>query len=396
MSSLPSNMSISDQNYHIVPLAGPVPQNETLHNSQNNTLNNTNNLEKSNISAEHISNNVMADISQPNIVKRVVYNVRRRHTISSIQKEQKSALPASERMNYRDRYVIVKDEDLTKVGGKKCQKYDKYNEAIWKRNLDHFQRMQRVHSKRAHSAIKIENPLEELPKTSNYERFIIHQQRNQPTNCLEQTAAILYLCSNPEYQLVDDLGSMEVHDMQTTNPNVIFFECHQAIELANARVQATGDNDYKSIIARLRDGFTIVRKCDELNNSHTNTNTNTNSHDNTHNCTTSAICSGGNMVRSYSGHLNAQIPREAWPQPITQPFHKQSAPIPIPSKSSFNTNMECCRPEHHNIQDKVEHFNNIINGSRVSNVSRVNNDTCINFANSSSNGESNDNEYTPL
>lgn len=281
---------------------------------------------------KHISTHVTPDTPSDNIVKRVVKHVQRRHTISSIQKEQKMALPASERINYCDKYVIVPDSELSTIGGKKCMKYDRFNEAIWKRNLEHYQKMIRLHSRRAHSAIQIENPLEELPKPSNYERFVIHEQRHQNKDCLEQTAAILYLCSNKDYRLVDDLGSSIVQTMQTQSPDVIFFEAHQAIELARARVQATGDIDFTVIIEKLRNGFQIVPLSP---NSRWKL----------------------DIPRSYSGHINTTDDKndnESYTDVNICNTHITSTNMPV-------NNMQCNMPEHHNISDKVNHFDNMAN-----------------------------------
>lgn len=381
MSSLPNNSSIPNIGSSDVFMAGPRKPSSALNN-------------------DSISTNVSADTPQPNLVKRVVKNIRRRHTISSIQKEQKEALPASERMSYHDKYVIVPDSELAKVGGKKCMKYDKYNEAIWKRNLDHYQRMQRVHSRRAHSAIKIENPLEDLPQVSNFERYIIHEQRHQPTDCLEQTSAILYLCSNPDYQLVDDLGSVEIQNMQSSKPGVIFFEAHQAIELANARVQATGDNDYMNIIQKMRNGITILNNADRQS--------------------LSSAISQNRVARSYSqklhtvnkeynmqdiplaGHLQIpsqqlqqhhdtiidmahqlpNMPTQTWLSSETyfgdNSINNRNNDVnnngdnngdndidgSNDNNESYNsTSMKCCVPEHHKINEKVKHFDSLaING----------------------------------
>lgn len=314
--------------------------------------------------AEHISTTVVADTPQPNIVRRAVHSVRRRHTISSIQKEQKAALPASERLTFRDRYVIVPDSELSKVGGKKCQKYDKYNEAIWKRNLEHFQRMQRVHNRRAHSAIRIENPLEELPQPSNYERFVIHEQRHQPTDCLEQTSAILYLCSHPDYQLVDDLGSTEVQRMQESRPNVIFFEPHQAIELAHARVQATGDVDFTTIIYRLRNGFTISDVAPRPPTpAYRNIDRNA-SQSSLHHAINTA-------TRSYSGYIAPPIAGPHAPSgynkdtvldmsPPSSTTFPSWVPLQDPVCATFGLHeMKCDVPEHHGITEKVQHFDNL-------------------------------------
>lgn len=377
MSSLPSNSVISESS---ISRAGPIRyldnsydsrnlrigqmgyqgQHGQSHNASSNVLG---------LSSEHISTNVVVDVPQPNIVQRAVRNIRRRHTISSIQKEQKEALPASQRITYRDRYVIVPDEELSIVGEKKCLKYDKYNEAIWKRNLDHFHRMQRVHSKRAHSAIKIENPLEDLPQSSNYERFIIHQQRHQPTDCLEQTSAILYLCSHSDYQLVDDLGSIEVQRMQESRPRVIFFESHQAIELARARVQATGDEDFTTIIYKLRSGFTIDPSPTpaSINNISANTNSTrtstSSSFNNTHDILPNYVAI--DIVPSQS---NANPNTETIKWTLTDPFEawtdktRKTATPNTNTQNTQNTNntdMRCCVPEHHRISDKVEHFDNL-------------------------------------
>jgi len=221
-----------------------------------------------------------------------------------------------------------------------------------------------IHSKRAYSAIKIENPLEDLPKPSNFERFAIYQQRHQSFDCFAQTAAILYLCSDNGYHLVDDLTCISVRDIQESNPNIILFEPHQAIELAHSKMHATGDTNFTEIITKLRSGFTITQS-----QSQNNTQYIPYQHNKYHN--------KRNTIGTFDNDIIINMtPYAAWDDINTQ-YDKNNTNNTNSTNSTNNDNilpvtepfsqnkhvLHCSVPEHHTISDKVSHFNRLSSSS---------------------------------
>jgi len=74
-----------------------------------------------NLSSPHITTHVIPEAPRLNIITRVTNSIKMKHTLSTIRREQKDTLSLRDRLAYQDRYIIVPDNLLIDVGGKKCK-----------------------------------------------------------------------------------------------------------------------------------------------------------------------------------------------------------------------------------------------------------------------------------
>lgn len=97
------------------------------HNKSVNTITNQSNNNSSstminnNLSSPHITTHVIPEAPRLNIITRVTNSIKMKHTLSTIRREQKDTLSLRDRLAYQDRYIIVPDNLLIDVGGKKCK-----------------------------------------------------------------------------------------------------------------------------------------------------------------------------------------------------------------------------------------------------------------------------------
>ena len=89
-----------------------------------------------------------------------------------------------------DQYYYVKD--FEQANEKKCKKLDKLNYLIYEKNLDIFNR---TNKKLQDTPLKIENKPIPPPKPNNYENLLLFRQRNVFKSVNDQTLAVLFLLS---------------------------------------------------------------------------------------------------------------------------------------------------------------------------------------------------------
>ena len=119
-------------------------------------------------------------------------------------------------------------QDFEKATKKMCQQCDKDNEIIYSRNMELYMKMKKQLEKK-NAIFKIEGPPDPPRKPSNYDLFMIYQNRNLQTNNKIQTIAILYLLQHG-YKLVID-PDVEFIPKVMNKENRIF-EPYMAIDLA--------------------------------------------------------------------------------------------------------------------------------------------------------------------
>jgi hypothetical protein len=229
---------------------------------------------------------------------------------------------------WKNSYLVVPDKYLNDISSSRCREFDIYNIYLYQRNCKLYSD---VMKKINNSSLKLESSPLPLPKYSNLERQYLYFKRNENTNNLQQTMSILYLIQNG-YILVKDLNDINEHS--NISDKSIYFESYQAIELAHELSHIRGENI--EII------FSDIEK----------------------------------ITPVHQGHI---IPQPTAPQPTApQPTAPQpTAPQPTaPQPHILNTNwvetekkhlqdllnfnngnMVCKNPEHHSVDDKVNHYN---------------------------------------
>lgn len=243
-----------------------------------------------------------------NLFKEVVNTFNKRKSIKHVRKRQNSIMNIEPD---ESGYLIIPDNQLINCSEKECREYDIYNEEIYKKK---FTTYMKIKSKLEKSALELKELPHEPVKPNNFERLVIYRKRNQRVNCLEQTAAIVYLLNNG-YKLVNDITSMKInpHEPRT------YFEAYQAIEFANElsnikQEKYTGVINYTGNYQFLNNNLAIKPSAPLYSNiqfDNTDNNYNTNIH---------------NINNTLSNlHLN---------------------------------NMTCSNPEHHSTSDKINFYDN--------------------------------------
>ena len=123
-------------------------------------------------------------------------------------------------------YCYIQDfENTTK---KICQQCDKDNDSIYSKNMDLYMKTKKQLEKK-NAIFKIEGPPDPPRKPSNYDLFMIYQNRNLQTNNKIQTIAILYLLQCG-YKLIID-PDVEFIPKVMNKENQLF-EPYMAIDIA--------------------------------------------------------------------------------------------------------------------------------------------------------------------
>lgn len=123
-------------------------------------------------------------------------------------------------------YCYIQDfENTTK---KICQQCDKDNDSIYSKNMELYMKTKKQLEKK-NAIFKIEGPPDPPRKPSNYDLFMIYQNRNLQTNNKIQTIAILYLLQCG-YKLIID-PDVEFIPKVMNKENQLF-EPYMAIDIA--------------------------------------------------------------------------------------------------------------------------------------------------------------------
>ena len=121
-------------------------------------------------------------------------------------------------------------QDFENTTERECKRCDKNNDAIYERNIALYTKTKKFLDKN-HAIFKMEGPPASPRVPSNYELYVIHQNRNSLTNNKIQTMAILFLLQN-QYKLVID-PCVEFIPKVMNRENKLF-EPYMAIDIASS------------------------------------------------------------------------------------------------------------------------------------------------------------------
>lgn len=209
-------------------------------------------------------------------------------------------------------------DDYSNVTERQCRVLDKDNEYVFYRNIELYNKTNRLLQKKSAMFTISEPPVR--PRTiTNVEMWHIFKQRNSKTHNTFQTLAVLYLLNN-KYKLIIDPG---VEKLQEIHRNPFYFEPFQAIELAK-RVSVEKKEDFTK--------FNPEILCDKLscqngflcsNPEHHSVGEKVDFLENTLNLGT------GNEILNQQSRTSSE--RSPTPTPTPTPSAPQPLPIPIPS-----------------------------------------------------------------
>lgn len=229
-------------------------------------------------------------------------------------------LSLKNRNNYEKYHYIL---DFDNTNEKECRKLDKLNEQIYQKNLKYFSTIQKYLNEK--KAIFKLNDSPSAPKEpSNYDSLILYRKRNQLFNCREQTLAIMYLIYN-DFTLVIDKTIRKFRD------NNKFFEPYMAIELATKLGRKRKEEYMEIIEKRINDDNDVDEEEPEPENTE--------------------ICGSiANLnLPSYNDIVNPEEEKKVSPE---KSFNIQST-------VHTHNGLICNNPEHHTVNDKISHFNNV-------------------------------------
>ena len=319
-------------------------------------------------------------------------DLRRKSIVKKVNKERENSVYVhthnpTENYLKNSEYIVVPDNELISVGDKKCNQYDIYNENIFKKNTKLYHSIcQKIEG----SVLELKSKPSPLPVPNNFERLMLYRQRNQPVNVLHQTCAIVYLLQH-NYLLVDDLTKVKPEEIKVSDKTVVF-EAYQAIGLATELSHIKGEDftkiqsgfnklhlkiDTTSNKLNLKvnnEGYPVqtqpivtsqrVRTVSENSNSISDINPvpireRSKSIISIHPKTNSDHCLS-NIYPSLDvdGDITASAP--ALPAPYNQNCSPLSHVVKVEVKPQETTELKCDCPEHHNISDKVSHFNELV------------------------------------
>ena len=121
-------------------------------------------------------------------------------------------------------------QDFENTTEKECKKSDKNNDQIYERNIALYTQTKKFLEKK-NAIFKMEGPPSPPRVPSNYELYIIHQNRNSLTNNKIQTMAILFLLQIGYKLVIDPCVELIPKVMNRDNK---LFEPYMAIDLASS------------------------------------------------------------------------------------------------------------------------------------------------------------------
>lgn len=326
-----------------------------------------------------------------------IEDLRRKSIVKKVNKERENSVyihSHNPNNNYlkNSEYIIVPDRELVSIGDKKCKQYDIYNENVFKKNTKLYQE---ISQKIEGSILQLKSKPNNLPVPNNYERLMLYRQRNQPVNALHQTCAIIYLLQH-NYLLVDDLTKINPDEIKVSNKTVIF-EAYQAIGLASELSHIKGEDftkiqsAFNNINLQLDNKQLINLK---VNNEGypvqtqpfvTGHRIRTQSENNSSDISTLPIRERSKSIVSIHPKTSSiHSLNELYPsldidsditisEPTSAPASAPDLPTPyshnpspltqvvkIAVKPNATSELKCDCPEHHGIDDKVEHFNTLV------------------------------------
>lgn len=228
-------------------------------------------------------------------------------------------------------------DDYSNVTERQCRVLDKDNEYVFYRNIELYNKTNRLLQKKSAMFTISEPPVR--PRTiTNVEMWHIFKQRNSKTHNTFQTLAVLYLLNN-KYKLIIDPG---VEKLQEIHRNPFYFEPFQAIELAK-RVSVENKEDFTK--------FNPEILCDKLscqngflcsNPEHHSVGEKVDFLENTLNVGTgNEILNQQSQSSSDRAPTPTPTPTPSAPQPLPMPIPSAPPVIPLPSSNpSFSTSRE--------------------------------------------------------
>ena len=324
-------------------------------------------------------------------------DLRRKSIVKKVNKERENSVylhSNNPNNNYlkKSEYIIVPDRELVSIGDKKCKQYDVYNENVFKKNTKLYQE---ISQKIEGSVLQLKSKPSNLPVPNNYERLMLYRQRNQPVNALHQTCAIIYLLQH-NYLLVDDLTKINPDEIKVSNKTVVF-EAYQAIGLATELSHIKGED-----FTKIQTAFNNINlKLDNMNllnlkvnnegypvqtqpyvagqrvrtqseNSineikHLPIRERSKSIDTIHRISLKEN-KLGNIYPSLNVNDNIITPTSASAPILPEVYQQNSSPLTqimnVTVKPKETSELKCSCPEHHNINDKVEHFNTLVDKNK--------------------------------
>lgn len=319
-------------------------------------------------------------------------DLRRKSIVKKVNKERENSIYVhthnpTENYLKNSEYIIVPDNELISVGDKKCNQYDIYNENIFKKNTKLYHNIcQKIEG----SVLELKSKPSPLPVPNNFERLMLYRQRNQPVNVLHQTCAIAYLLQH-NYLLVDDLTKVKPEEIKVSDKTVVF-EAYQAIGLATELSHIKGED-----FTKIQSGFNKLHLKLDSTTSKLNLKINNEGYPvQTQPIVTSQIVRTVSENRNNISDINPEPIRERsksiisiHPKNNTEhclsniypsldvdadisasapdlpiPFNQNSTPlsqaVKVELKPQETSELKCNCPEHHNIIDKVSHFNELV------------------------------------
>ena len=330
-------------------------------------------------------------------------DLRRKSIVKKVNKERENSVyihthNPTENYLKNSEYIVVPDNELVSIGDKKCNQYDIYNENLFKKNTKLYHSIcQKIEG----SVLELKSKPSPLPVPNNFERLMLYRQRNQPFNALHQTCAIIYLLQH-NYLLVDDLTKVKPEEIKVSDKTVVF-EAYQAIGLATELSHIKGED-----FTKIQSGFNNLNLKIDSTSCNLNLKVNTAGYpvqtqpiitnqrirtvsensisnsdinsapirersksiisihpkkDNQHSLTNiyPSLDVDADIIASTSSSVSASAP----PVPsIPTPFNQNTSPlshvVKVEIKPQETSELKCDCPEHHNISDKVSHFNELV------------------------------------
>lgn len=313
--------------------------------SINNNIINTNNSftdkEENNKDINRLNN----QYEQSKLKKYLIINKIKKQIKRQISETFNNNYDIKNHIYFENEYIVIPDNILNIISPKQCRNYDIYNIYIYNKNIKLYNNVMKKINNSGLTLTKMPN---RLPQYSNLERQYMYKQRNKSTNNLLQTKAILYLLNN-NYKLIDDITS-KYNNENNKDINIIYFESHQALNLAKELSHIKGDNldiltfehliNYNLFNNNNKDINSIILDHEQLNIQPEQLN----------------IQPEQNIYSIKEKNVNIRVKinknNNINKSKISEEFNtfiEPSAPI---------NNMLCLYPEHHNVNDKIVYYEN--------------------------------------
>ena len=288
-------------------------------------------------------------------------------TITKLEPRGTQPSPQMRQTSHKEEYILIPEQDMSFATEKQCKELDIYNDALYRKS---YKLYQEITAKLAGSNLELKQTPQPPPNPNNLHRLYHYRQRNRETNCLRQTAAVCYLLQHG-YQLSANnpfsgtLTPAHSHDIKV-------FEPYQAIELATDLASNKQEN-YLDTAQELFDMLGLHNQPHNYMPSITHISSQPSAPPPAFNQEYTKLYPdlySDNLAQQSQQEPDMMVSAKLPYYPV--PDRRATAPAKLlPTNTRFQNGIDCQKPEHHSVPEKIKYFVDTTNANTNTNSTNL-------------------------